>query len=116
MSRRYTSETHQVTTTAIRSEQMCNYDLDDMDLRWLSAVNGERAMMGATTISELEMERGIEDFEKQCSEKINITLRNNEAQEDQDDSVICDVCRSVSVLKSKLKKLKCGFNSISFPA
>jgi hypothetical protein len=33
MSRRYTSETHQVTTTAIRSEQMCNYDLDDMDLR-----------------------------------------------------------------------------------
>ena len=45
---------------------------------------------------ELEMERGIEDFEKQCYEKINITLRNNEAQEDQDDSIICDVCRSVS--------------------
>ena len=65
--------------------------------RWLSAVNGERALMGATTISELEMERGIEDFEKQCWEKINITLRNNEAQEDQDDSVICDVCRSVSI-------------------
>ena len=35
MSRRYTSETHQVTTTAIRSEQMCNYDLDDMDLRYV---------------------------------------------------------------------------------
>ena len=50
--------------------------------------------MGATTISELEMERGIEDFEKQCWEKINITLRNNEVQED--NSVICDVCRSVS--------------------
>ena len=30
---------------------MCNYDLDDMDLRWLSAMNGERALMGATTIS-----------------------------------------------------------------
>ena len=42
------------------------------------------------------MERGIEDFEKQCYEKINVTLRNNEAQEDQDDSIICDVCRSVS--------------------
>ena len=76
--------------------------------------------MGATTISELEMERGIEDFEKQCWEKINITLRNNEVQEDQDDSVICDVCRSVSwqieyqfltpgsglmVLKAKTKKI-----------
>ena len=96
MSRRYASDTHQVTTVAIRSEQMCNYDLDDMDLRWLSAVNGERALMGATTISELEMEKGIEDFEKQCYEKINITLRNNEAQEDQDDSIICDVCRSVT--------------------
>ena len=91
MSGCYTSETHQVTTTAIKSEQMCNYDLDDMDLRWLSAVNGERCLMGATTISELEMERGIEDFEKQSWEKINIALRNNE---DQDDSVICDVCRS----------------------
>ncbi len=74
---------------------MCNYDLDDVDLRWLAATNGERALMGGTTISELEMERSIEDFEKQCWEKINITLRNNEAQEDQDDSVICDVCRSV---------------------
>ena len=51
MSRRYGSDTHTVTTTAIRSEQMCNYDLDDMDLRWLSAMNGERALMGATTIS-----------------------------------------------------------------
>ena len=40
------------------------------------------------------MERGIEDFEKQCWEKIDITLRNNEVQED--DSVICDVCRYVS--------------------
>ena len=96
MSRRYTSETHTVTTVSIRSEQMCNYDLDDMDLRWLSAMNGERARSGTHTISELEMERAIEDFEKQCYEKINITLRNNETLEDQDDSVICDVCRSVS--------------------
>ena len=69
----------------------------------LSVVNGERALMGATTISELEMERGIEDFEKQCWEKINITLRNNEAQEDQDDSIICDVCRSVRLFLISLK-------------
>ena len=40
------------------------------------------------------MERGIADFEKQYCEKTNITLRNNEVQED--NSVICDVCRSVS--------------------
>ena len=54
---------------------------------------------------ELEMERGIEDFEKQCYEKINITLRNNEAQEDQDDSIICDVCRSVSFFPHQIQIL-----------
>ena len=42
----YTSETHQVTTAALRSEQMCNYDLDDLDIRWLFIVNGERSLMG----------------------------------------------------------------------
>ena len=48
MSRRgtYTSDTHQVTTAALRSEQMCNYDLDELDQRWLNAANGERAQMG----------------------------------------------------------------------
>ena len=42
----YTSDTHQVTTAALRSEQMCNYDLDELDQRWLNGVNGERALMG----------------------------------------------------------------------
>ena len=95
MSRRgtYTSDTHQVTTAALRSEQMCNYDLDELDLRWLNAANGERAQMGVTSISDLEMERTIEELEKQSWEKINISLKHNE-EEEQDDSVICDVCRS----------------------
>lgn len=111
---------------------MCNYDLDDLDQRWLSAVNGERALMGkrtkfskifrvvvgpavtkfatrfsthpcalpcfssgVTTISELEMERTIEELEKQSWEKVSLSLKHNE-EEEQDDSVICDVCRSVS--------------------
>ncbi len=52
---------------------------------------------GTTTISELEMERTLEELEKQSWDKINVALKNNEAQEEQDDSVICDVCRSVSL-------------------
>ncbi len=52
--------------------------------------------IGTTTISELEMERTLEELEKQSWDKINVALKNNEAQEEQDDSVICDVCRSVS--------------------
>ena len=42
------------------------------------------------------MERTLEELEKQSWDKINVALKNNEAQEEQDDSVICDVCRSVS--------------------
>ena len=42
----YTSETHQVTPMALRAEQVCSYDLDDMDQRWLVSMNGERALTG----------------------------------------------------------------------
>ena len=98
MSRRgiYTSDTHQVSTAALRSEQMCNYDLDDLDQRWLNALNGERAMMGLATITDLEMENTMEEFERLSWVKINQSLKQNE-EEDQEDSVVCNVCRSVSV-------------------
>lgn len=97
MSRRgtYTSDTHQVSTAALRSEQMCNYDLDDLDQRWLNSLNGERALMGVATITELEMEKSIEEFEKQSWVKINQSMKQTE-EEDQEDSVVCNVCRSVS--------------------
>ena len=96
MSRRgtYTSDTHQVSTAALRSEQMCNYDMDDLDQRWLVALNGERAMMGVATITELEMEKSMEEFEKQSWVKINQSMKQTE-EEDQEDSVVCNVCRSV---------------------
>ena len=38
----------------------------------------------------------MEELEKQSWEKINLSLKHNE-EEEQDDSVICDVCRSVSM-------------------
>ena len=97
MSRRgtYTSDTHQVSTAALRSEQMCNYDMDDLDHRWLSAFNGERAMMGNATITELEMEKSMEELERQSWVKINQSVKQTE-EEDQEDSVVCNVCRSVS--------------------
>ena len=37
----------------------------------------------------------MEELEKQSWEKVNINLKHN-IEEEQDDSVICDVCRSVS--------------------
>ena len=39
----------------------------------------------------------MEELEKQSWEKVNISLKHNE-EEEQDDSVICDVCRSVSTM------------------
>ena len=72
----YTSETHQVTTAALRSEQMCNYDLDDLDIRWLNIVNGERALMGMYSALEFatrvfaffhKTSKGFHKFDlKQC--------------------------------------------------
>lgn len=52
--------------------------------------------IGSATISELEMERSVEEMERQCWDKINSTLKTDEEQDEQDDSIICDVCRAVS--------------------
>ena len=93
----YKPETHQVTPMVLRAEQVCTYDLDNVDKAWLEALNGERALGGLQTVTESEMERTVEELEKQCREKINSTLRNTDDVDiAQDDSIICDVCRSVS--------------------
>jgi len=91
----YKAETHQVTPMVLRAEQVCTYDLDNVDQHWLSAMNGERARTGQSNLTETEMERSVEELERQCWEKINSTLRNSDDMETaQDDSIICDVCRS----------------------
>jgi hypothetical protein len=35
----------QVTPMVLRAEQVCTYDLDDVDQSWLNSFNGERALM-----------------------------------------------------------------------
>ena len=83
----------------LRAEQVCTYDLDNVDRAWLEALNGERALSGQPTVTETEMERVVEELEQQCRERISSTLRNtDEVDIAQDDSIICDVCRSVSNL------------------
>ncbi len=92
----YTPETHQVTPMALRAEQVCAYDLDDVDQRWLTALNGERALTGAgSLVSELEMERAMEMLERQAATKMSSFLKTSDDSDEADDSVICDVCRSV---------------------
>eukprot|EP00106_Octopus_bimaculoides_P023462 XP_014790904.1 PREDICTED: protein Jade-1-like [Octopus bimaculoides] len=48
------------------AEQVVRYDLDDIDVCWLTKVNEEREEMGDTLIDEWIMERIIEELENQA--------------------------------------------------
>ena len=41
------------------------------------------------------MERSMEELERQAATKMSSILKTNEENDDIDDGVICDVCRSV---------------------
>ncbi|XP_026200764.1 protein Jade-3 [Anabas testudineus] len=77
------------------AEAMCRYDLDDMDLYWLHALNRELERMGEGPIDELTMERAMEALEKQCHDNMNHAIETVEGLGiEYDEDVICDVCRS----------------------
>ncbi|XP_029988601.1 protein Jade-3 isoform X1 [Sphaeramia orbicularis] len=77
------------------AEAMCRYDLDDMDLYWLHALNRELDRMGEESIDELTMERAMEALERQCHDNMNHAIETVEGLGiEYDEDVICDVCRS----------------------
>lgn len=77
------------------AEAMCRYDLDDMDLYWLQALNCELSHMGELPIDELTMERAMEALERQCHDNMKHAIETVEGLGiEYDEDVICDVCRS----------------------
>ncbi|XP_047442577.1 protein Jade-3 [Mugil cephalus] len=77
------------------AEAMCRYDLDDMDLHWLQALNRELVRMGEEPMDELTMERAMESLERQCHDNMNHAIETVEGLGiEYDEDVICDVCRS----------------------
>ncbi|XP_012716696.2 protein Jade-3 [Fundulus heteroclitus] len=77
------------------AEAMCRYDLDDMDLYWLHALNSELGRMGEVPIDELTMERALEALESQCHGNMKHAIETVEGLGiEYDEDVICDVCRS----------------------
>ncbi|XP_011472745.1 protein Jade-3 [Oryzias latipes] len=77
------------------AEAMCPYDLDDMDLYWLQALNQELVLMGEEPIDELTMERAMEALEKHCHDNMKHAIETVEGLGiEYDEDVICDVCRS----------------------
>lgn len=45
----YNSEEHSLSTTPAQAEEACGYDLDDTDIAWLEALNGERALVNISS-------------------------------------------------------------------
>ncbi|CAN9500261.1 unnamed protein product [Ophioblennius macclurei] len=77
------------------AEAMCRYDLDDMDLHWLHALNLEQSRMGEESVDELTMERAMEALESRCHDNMNHAIKTVEGLGiEYDEDVICDVCRS----------------------
>lgn len=59
----YQSDKHHLSTTPARAEAACSYDLDATDTAWLKLLNSERARAGASSITEDQLEKVIEDLE-----------------------------------------------------
>nr|XP_046155855.1 protein Jade-3-like [Oncorhynchus gorbuscha] len=77
------------------AEAMCSYDLDNMDLYWLQALNAELEHMGEGPVDELTMERTMEALERHCHDNMNHAIDTVEGLGiEYDEDVICDVCRS----------------------
>ncbi|XP_055799922.1 protein Jade-3-like isoform X1 [Salvelinus fontinalis] len=77
------------------AEAMCSYDLDNMDLYWLQALNTELEHMGEGPVDELTMERTMEALERHCHDNMNHAIDTVEGLGiEYDEDVICDVCRS----------------------
>ena len=61
-------------------------------------MNGERALMGLPSITEDQLERVLEELERRCWDKIQSLVKAEEGLGiEYDETVICDVCRSVSI-------------------
>ncbi|XP_077572727.1 protein Jade-3 [Stigmatopora nigra] len=77
------------------AEAMCRYDLDDVDIYWLRALNAQLMSMGEEPVDELTMERAMEALEGQCHLNMRHAIETVEGLGiEYDEDVVCDVCRS----------------------
>ncbi|XP_047543513.1 PHD finger protein rhinoceros [Vanessa atalanta] len=91
----YQVEVHLLSSTPAQAEAACSYDLDATDTAWLKLLNAERARAGATSVSEDQFEKVIEELEVRTWDKIQAIIKSEEGLGiEYDENVICDVCRS----------------------
>lgn len=116
----FKTEEHQLSLLPLKAEKSCSYDMDDLDSAWLNVCNGERSLggifpsltiyfdkfnyeffvyLGLPKIKEDQYERVMEELEMRCWEKVQAIIKKEEGLGiEYDENVICDVCRSVSLL------------------
>ena len=58
---------------------------------------------GLPSVTESQLERVIEELEQRCWDKIQTIVKNEEGLGiEYDENVICDVCRSVSIMHQNI--------------
>ena len=87
--------THGLANDSSLSSLLCRYDCDEMDLGWLRRVNVEFELMGLDTLSRVEFERIVENFETQSFENLKHAIEKLESYSiEYDEGIVCDVCHS----------------------
>ncbi|KFM81381.1 Protein Jade-1, partial [Stegodyphus mimosarum] len=77
------------------AERTCRYDMDDVDLNWLTMVNEDREDYGLQPLEETFVEQVIEEFEVQAYVNFQEAIKSEEGLGlEYDEDAICDVCRS----------------------
>lgn len=59
----YQPDKHVVSSTPVRAEASCSYDMDATDTAWLRLLNAERARAGSSPVTENQFEKVIEELE-----------------------------------------------------
>uniref|UniRef100_A0A2R5LP54 PHD finger protein rhinoceros n=1 Tax=Ornithodoros turicata TaxID=34597 RepID=A0A2R5LP54_9ACAR len=91
----FSNELHVLSNVTAQAEKMCRYDLDSLDVQWLTHFNEERHIYGLPPVPEVQMEMIMEDLETQCYENLQREIKTEQGLGiEYDEDVICDVCRS----------------------
>ncbi|KAG8191979.1 hypothetical protein JTE90_002249 [Oedothorax gibbosus] len=97
----FNPEVHVMSYTNTLAERTCRYDMDDIDLQWLTSVNQDREDFGLQPLEETFVEQVIEELEVQAYVNFQEAIKSEEGLGvEYDEDAICDVCRSPDSLES----------------
>ncbi|ESN93343.1 hypothetical protein HELRODRAFT_194139 [Helobdella robusta] len=81
---------HELHETHKLAEEVCRYDLDDVDIHWLKIFNELKSEFGQLELPDWLMEKLIEELENRCYSGIKAAEAMGM---EYDEDTFCDVCR-----------------------